>query len=78
MKDFVQPIIDLVKTLLQREKGTKFLALAIGVGTLAWSHQAKFATLSSDIAIVVLITVYFVADIVAKIYAKPKTEEKPE
>ena len=59
MKDFIQPILDLIKTLVQPEKGTKFLITLAVVGGVVYLHKAGIATTSSDIGLVALAIAYY-------------------
>jgi hypothetical protein len=68
MKDFVQPVLDLIKTLVQPQQGTKFLITIVGLAALYFMHKQGVATTSSDIVIV-----YYVADIYHK-----GNKEKPK
>lgn len=73
MKEFIAPILDLIKTLVQPEKGTKFLLTLAGIGAIYFMHSKAIATLSSDVVIGLMVVAYYIADI----YHKPK-KEKPE
>jgi len=66
MKDFVQPILDLIKNLVQPQQGTKFLLSLASLGTIFYMHKSAIATPTSDIIIAVLLSVYYIADIIAK------------
>ena len=67
MKDFIQPILDLVKTLVQPEKGTKFLITLAGLGAIYYMHSSTIATDASDVVIAIVVVAYFVADIFHKL-----------
>jgi len=62
MKEFVQPIIELVKTILQREKGTKFLVAIAGIGGLIYLAKLALATTPLIIGIVAVVVGYFLID----------------
>lgn len=66
MKDLIQPFLDLIKQLVQPEKGTKFLVAIAAMGALYLTHAKGFATISSDAGFVLLAAIYFVADIYHK------------
>jgi len=59
IKEFIQPILDLIKTLVQPEKGTKFLITLAVVGSVAYLHKAGIATTSSDLGLVALAIAYY-------------------
>ncbi len=73
MKDFIQPILDLIKTLVQPQQGTKFLITIGGLAALFFMHKYGIATTSSDVVIGIMVAAYYVADI----FHKGK-KEKPE
>ncbi len=73
MKDFIQPILDLIKTLVQPSQGTKFLITVGGFAALYFMHKQGVATTGSDVVIGAMVIVYYIADI----YHKNK-KEKPE
>ncbi len=67
MKDFIQPILDLIKTLVQPEKGTKFLITLAVVGGVVYLHKEGISTTSSDIALSALAIAYYLADVFHKL-----------
>ena len=66
MKDLIQPILDLVKALVQPQQGTKFLITVAAIGAIVYLHSKGIATDASDITIATLAAVYYVADIFHK------------
>ncbi len=73
MKDFIQPILDLIKSLVQPESGTKFLITIAGLAAIYFLHANELATDTTDIVIGLMVAVYYVADI----FHKVKKQEKP-
>lgn len=70
MKDFIQPILDLIKTLVQPEKGTKFLITLAVVGGVVCLHKEGIATTSSDLGLVALAVAYYGFDTFHKLKKK--------
>lgn len=66
MKEFIQPILDLIKTLVQPSQGTKFLITLAAMAAIYFMHSKAVATTGSDIAIAGMVAVYYVADIYHK------------
>ncbi|KKL81518.1 hypothetical protein LCGC14_1993950 [marine sediment metagenome] len=71
MKDFIQPFLDLIKTLVQPQQGTKFLITIGAMAAIYFMHSKGIATTVSDVVLAAMVTVYYVADI----YHKPKKKE---
>ena len=66
MKDFIQPILDFVKDLVQVQHGTKFLVTIAGLGGIIWLKYSGLADPTTTITIACLIVAYYFADIVYK------------
>ena len=77
MKDFIQPILDLIKTLVQPQQGTKFLITMAGLASMFFMHKAAIATGTSDIVTGLVIVAYYMADIMHKGPKQSKTEVTP-
>lgn len=75
-KDFIQPLLDFLTTLVQPQQGTKFLVTVLSIGAIVLLSYWHLATTSAVVVIGVMPPVYYVADILYKGYLKPKTEEK--
>lgn len=63
MKELIQPFLDLIKNLVQPEKGTKFLVTVAAIGAIFFMHKYAISTMESDIVIGGLAAVYYIADI---------------
>jgi len=66
MKEFIQPVIDLVNAILLRKEGTKFLATVAALVAIYMMHANQIATVASDIIVGAIVAVYYVADIYYK------------
>lgn len=66
VKDLIQPILDLVKALVQPQQGTKFLITVAAIGAIVYLHSKGIATTTSDIVLMVIAVIYYLADIFAK------------
>jgi len=66
MKDFIQPLKDLVLGILERKRGTKLLATVAALGAIVYLHTQGVATTTSDIVVGAILVAYYVADILAK------------
>lgn len=66
IKDLIQPILDLIKALVQPAHGSKFLITLAGIGAITYLHSKGIATDASDVTVAALAAVYYVADIFAK------------
>ena len=71
MKDLIQPILDLIKALVQPQSGTKFLITIAAMAAIYFMHAKGIATTISDVVLAGMVAVYYVADI----YHKPKKKE---
>ena len=66
MKDFIQPILDLIKTLVQPQQGTKFLITVAGMAAIYFMASAGILTDAITITIGCIVVAYYVADIYHK------------
>jgi hypothetical protein len=66
MKELFQPVLDLIKMLVQPEKGTKFLVTVAGLAAIYFMHVKTIDNSTSDIVIGVIVAAYYVADIFYK------------
>jgi len=68
MKDFIQPILDLIKTLVQPQQGTKFLITVAGMAAIYVLQSKGIGDIATTVTIGAIVIAYYVADI----YHKPK------
>ena len=66
MKEFIAPILDLIKSLVQPEHSTKFLVTVAGIGGIVYLHVQGISTTSSDIVMAALCAAYFASDLYHK------------
>lgn len=66
MKDFIQPILDLIKTLVQPSQGTKFLITLAGFGLIYYLEKSGLGDDATIITVGSMVAVYYVADIFHK------------
>ncbi len=66
MKDFIQPFLDLIRTLVQPQQGTKFLITLAGIGGIIFLQMKGIGSGPAIITIGVLVASYYIADIFAK------------
>jgi len=66
MEKFIGPIKELILGILERKKGTKFLATVAALGAIVYLHMQGHATATSDIVIGGVLAFYYLADILSK------------
>lgn len=74
MKEFIQPILDLIKTLVQPQQGTKFLITIAGMAAIYFLQAKEIGTTATTVSIAAIVCAYYIADIFHKI---KKQESKP-
>jgi hypothetical protein len=68
MKDFIQPILDLIKSLVQPQQGTKFLVTVAAIGGIVYLAMQGFVAGDAVVwAIAAIAILYYIADIFHKI-----------
>lgn len=81
MKDFIQPILDLIKSLIQPQQGTKFLVTVACVGAI-YMLVSKSAGLALDTELlkyaVVMLGLMPIAYYVADFLHKNRGQKPPE
>ena len=74
MTEFIKPILDLIKTLVQPSQGTKFLVTISGFGMIYLLASKDIGGSYAIPVVGVVIIAYYVADI----YHKPRKPALPE
>ena len=70
MKDLIQPIVDLIKSLVQPQQGTKFLVTLAGLGSIFLLRKQGLGDPTTIIVIGLMVVSYYVADIFYKLKRK--------
>jgi hypothetical protein len=66
MKDSIQMVLDLIKSLVQPEKGTKFLVTLACIGAIYYMHTSAISNNTSDMVIGGVAVAYYIADYARK------------
>lgn len=66
LTEFIKPILDLIKTLVQPQQGTKFLITIAALGAIYVLQSQKIGDMATTITIGCIVVAYYVADIYHK------------
>ena len=73
MQTWIQPILDLIKDLIQPQNGTKFLITIAGLGLLGYLKHSLISDPVTTIVIGLVIIAYYIVDTFSK--GKKKKED---
>ena len=74
MKEFIQPILDLVTKLVQPSQGTKFLITLAGFAVIFYLKKAGIGDSVTIIVVGSMVIVYYLADLIGKREKKEETK----